>query len=117
MADADRRGAPPVSAALAPPRTEIEADRQAEGWRLARLACRFAVRTLDGEHDKPAARAAIAAAVQKIDAIETPDCIVVQPRAKRLEAAIRTAIDLAGAMHDGKPLAEEAIAVLKDALR
>ncbi|GGJ14049.1 hypothetical protein [Neoroseomonas lacus] len=106
-----------MSAALAPPRTATEADRQAEGWRLARLAARFAVRSLEGEYDKPAGRAVIAAAIQKIDAIPVPDCVVVLPRAERLEAAIRTAIDLAGQVFDGKPLAEEAIAVLRDALR
>lgn len=106
-----------MSAALAPPRTEVEADRQAEGWRLARLACRFAVRTLSGDHDKPAARAAIEAAVQRIDAIEAPTCVVVLPQAERLKAAIRTAIDLAGEHFEGRPMTEEAITVLKDALR
>lgn len=106
-----------MSAVLASPTAQTEADRQAEGWRFARLACRFAVRSLEGVHDKPAARAALAAALQKIDAIEAPTCIIVAPRAQRLEAAIRTAIALAGQVFEGKPLAEEALAVLKDALR
>ncbi len=92
--------------------TAIEADRFAEGWRAGRLAARFALRTLEGEIDKPAARLVIGAAIQRIDGIEVPYCAVVLPRAERLAAAIRSALALAGA-----DFAPEAMAVLQDSLR
>jgi hypothetical protein len=101
-----------MSAALQPPTTATEADRQAEGWRLGRLAARFALRSLEGEVAKPADRQVLATAIQRIDAIEVPACIVVLPRAERLATAIRTALALSEAA-----LSEEAVVILKDALK
>lgn len=101
-----------MSAAVHLPMTPIEADRFAEGWRAGRLAARFTLRTMEGELEKPAARTVLAAAVQRIEAMEVPHCPVALLRADRLEAAIRSALSLAGA-----DFAPEAVTVLQDALR
>lgn len=92
--------------------TEAEADRFAEGWRTGRQAARFALRTMAGEAAKLAEQTLLAAAIQRIDAVEVPTCSVVLPRAERLEAAIRSALALAGA-----DFAEEARTILRDALK
>lgn len=101
-----------MSAAVQSPMTAPEADRFAEGWRAGRLAARFVLRTMEGETDRLADRGVLAAAIQRIEGIEVPHCAVALPRAERLEAAIRSALALAGAT-----FAEEAVTVLRDALK
>ncbi len=100
------------AAAARPPLTAGEADCHAEGWRLGRLAARFVVRTMEGESERLADRSVLAAAIQRIEAIEVPAMTVSIPRAERLETAIRTALALSAI-----DLTPEAVTILQDALK
>lgn len=84
-----------------------------EGWRIGRQAARLIVHGMQAEATKPAARDALAAAVQRIDALRAPPPSVALPRADRLEASIRAALAVAAV----EGLGPEAITILQEAVR
>lgn len=101
-----------MSAATRPEMTPDQSDHWHEGYRTGRNASAYLLRSMASEADKPTARATLAEAARRVDAMPMPRCTVVLRRAQSLEGAIRAALAVSS-----EGLGPEALAILKDGIR
>jgi hypothetical protein len=95
-----------------PAMTPDQADHWHEGYRTGRRAAAYALRSAARQAGSDAESAALDAAATLVEAIPTPECSVVMPRADRLASTIHAALSL-----NRNGMAAEATACLEAAIR